>query len=112
MLQKQKAERLAVAPTPEPAPEPVPEPAPKKAEKKPTKKVVKKVKQVIVQSSSDSEDYGDSESGSESEEEEVIYITKEAKKSRGKMTKDKAVPVRQPLPTPVPEAPQVRIKFI
>lgn len=114
MLQKQKAERLAVAHAPEPAPEPapVPEPAPKKAEKRPTKKVVKKVKQVIVQSSSDSEDYGDSESGSESEEEEVIYITKEAKKSRGKMTKDKAVPVRQPLPTPVPEAPQVRIKFI
>jgi hypothetical protein len=120
MLQKQKAERLAVAPAPEPAPEPapVPEPAPKKAEKsnsacgRKPKKVVKKVKQVIVQSSSDSEDYGDSESGSESEEEEVIYITKEAKKSRGKMTKDKAVPVRQPLPTPVPEAPQVRIKFI
>ena len=46
MLQRQKAERLAVAQTPQPTPEPAPEPAPKpvpepkkKAEKKPTKKL-------------------------------------------------------------------------
>lgn len=118
MLQKQKAERLAVAQTPQPTPEPVTEPAPKpepapkkKAEKKPTKKVVKKVKQVIVQSSSDSDDYADTDSEASEEEEEVIYVA-QTKKSRGKMTKDKPVPVRQPMQTPVPDTPQIKIRFI
>jgi hypothetical protein len=118
MLQRQKAERLAVAQTPQPTPEPVPEPTPapvpepkKKAEKKPTKKVVKKVKQVIVQSSSDSDDYADTDSEASEEEEEVIYVA-QTKKSRGKMTKDKPVPVRQPMQVPVPETPQIKIRFI
>jgi hypothetical protein len=54
------------------------------------KKVIKK-KTVVIQESSDSEDYANSSSDSESEEEEVVYIQKKAK------AKPKAA--KEPTPT-------------
>lgn len=86
-------------------------PTPKKP-KKGGKRV--KARTLVIQSSSDSEDYGDSETTSESSDDEpVIYIAKKSKsknaqKDRG-ITKAKAR-VAEPVPA-IPEQPQIRVKF-
>lgn len=91
-----------------------------KATPKPVKKaVVKKpvkVKTLVIQSSSDSEDYcdGNTTCESESETEEVVYIAKTAKnKTKSKLTKAKPsrtpdIPVREPM-TQKPDP--IKIKF-
>jgi hypothetical protein len=96
------------------APEPAKEPSEPKKSKKSEKRV--KARTLVIQSSSDSEDYGDSDTASESNNDEpVIYI---AKKSKGKskiVPKDKAITKAKPrAPEPVivqPVVPVTRVKF-
>ena len=146
LLRKQKAERFSndeptpkpkgkkTAPTPElleepkpPATPPTPMPASEsvqtkqpKAPKKELKKApAKRVKTLVIQSSSDSEDYGETEtSGSESEE-EVIYIAKKSSSKSSKLTKPKkSVETRPRVSREIesskvepPAPPQIRVKF-
>ena len=126
LLRAQKAQRFQEKesmPEPTQEPEPTPEPKPLKAKATPKEepivreKVSKKKepiakvekvsretkpsakrgrKMIVVESSSESEDYGDSQTDSESEEEEVIYVAKRSTKSKdNKLTKMKK-PIRQP----------------
>jgi hypothetical protein len=123
---KPKAE---AEPMPQPMPQAIPQPIPQpikqepeivaepKRAKKPAKKAtakVKKVRTLVIQSDSDSEDYGDDGSTtSESEEDEpVIYIAKKSRSSKS-LTKQKPsqkVSVQPPQPI-MPEVPQIRVKF-
>lgn len=141
LLKKQKAERFEAEepkepkeakpktprvkkekPAAEPAKEPTLEPtvvAPAKQEKpkepkakKPAVKSVK-VKTLVIQSSSDSEDYCDGDTTCESEEEEIVYIAKKSK-SKQEITKPKAKPQRAAVSAPavsVPPEPLIRVKF-
>lgn len=130
LLKKQKAERFEKEPqqeakpkTPrikkekiaeEPAKElPTPEPvvASAKPVKQPAKKPVK-VKTLVIQSSSDSEDYAGDTTG-ESDSEEVVYIAKKSK-SKPELTKPKAKPLRTTTSAPAVLAavePAIRVKF-
>lgn len=117
LLKKQKAERIQTPPpepvqppTPTPPPQPTPEPVKVRAPRQPKKKEepikerqLKKSKKVVLVESSDSEEYGDSGTGSESED-EVIYVTKKS----DKMTKPKA---KKEKALPIPEPPMVKVKF-
>jgi hypothetical protein len=150
LLKKQKAERLKVSveelekpkekkpraagkPTVSPAPEtPIPPPATPISEpvvaKAPSEKQksTKRGKQVkartlVIESSSDSEEYGDSETSSDSSDDEpVIYIAKKSKSKSKPVSKDKGItkPKKEgvrgnvvPQPPPPPETPQIRVKF-
>ena len=91
-------------------PEPKVEPEPK-AKQAPLKK--QKARRIVVQESSDSEDYYEPETDGESDdEEEIIYVTKtkprEKKQTITKAKKEKKeyTPVRTPM-----EAPKTFIKF-
>ena len=59
------------------------------------KKVERKVKKVIVQESSDSEDYGD-DAETDSEEEEIIYVAKKTPKTKKIVKAKKETIVEQP----------------
>lgn len=139
LLKKQKAERIVTedtpAPTPAvgafgapaPIPEPTPAPAPPKEKKTPKKKeiapakpVTKKLKRVVVVASSDSDSqYGDTDSSSGSED-EVVYVAKRSsKRGESNITKPKregntksrpATPSKAPS-APVPDEPQIKVKF-
>ena len=109
-----------IPPTPPPekervSREAVPEPLPP-LKKQPAKRQLK-VKTLVIQSSSDSEDYGDSDStGTTDGEDEVVYVAKKSKsKSTAGMTKAKANTrtTRSFLEERVEKAvePVVRIKF-
>jgi hypothetical protein len=149
LLKKQKAERLKVSveeldkpkekkprakkAKEEPAPEtpipppatPIPEPVVAKApsEKQKSTKRGKQVKArtLVIESSSDSEEYGDSEtSGDSSDDEPVIYIAKKSKSKSKPVSKDTGItkPKKEgvrgdvvPQPPPPPETPQIRVKF-
>ena len=109
----------ATPPTPMPASESVKTKQPKAPKKEPKKAPAKRVKTLVIQSSSDSEDYGESEtSGSESEE-EVIYIAKKSSSKSSKLTKPKkSVEARPRVSREVesskvepPAPPQIRVKF-
>ena len=83
------------------------------SEANPLKK--QKAKRIVVQESSDSDDYFEGETDGESSEEEVVYVAKskskrhlsEAKKPQTitKAKKEKDIPIRQP------EVPKTVIKF-
>ena len=112
-----KKEKIAVEPAKEPpTPEPVVAPAkPVKQEKpkaKPKAKPVK-VKTLVIQSSSDSEDYAGDTTGESDSEEEVVYIAKKSK-SKPELTKPKAKPLRTTVSAPAvlaPVEPAIRVKF-
>jgi hypothetical protein len=95
-------------PAPIPAKEPIAPQTPKKGGT-----LVKKTRTLIIQSSSDSEDYGDSDTSDTSDDDEpVIYIAKKKSKSA---PKDKTITKAKPrAPEPViapPVAPAIRVKF-
>lgn len=120
---KPRAVKASSPPTPAPTSMPVQEsyqtteakPKMPKLEKQPAKRQLK-VKKVVIQESSDSEDYGESATDTEGESDEVVYIAKKtpkhtAKRRDEKITKDKPMsskPVIQSIPEPQP---QIRIKF-
>jgi len=70
-------------------------------------------KRVVLVESSDSDDYGDSEtSGEDASEDEVIYVAAKRSSKQAGMTKAKRAPKAPtvPIPAAVPE-PQIRVKF-
>jgi hypothetical protein len=78
-----------------------------------------KARTLVIESSSDSEEYGDSEtSGDSSDDEPVIYIAKKSKSKSKPVSKDKGItkPKKEgvrgnAVPQPPPEPPQIRVKF-
>ena len=107
---KFKNKKIAVEPAKEP---PTPEPvvAPAKPVKQPAKKPVK-VKTLVIQSSSDSEDYAGDTTGESESEEEVVYIAKKSK-SKPELTKPKKQ-LRTTVSAPAvlaPVEPAIRVKF-
>ncbi len=119
---KAKEEPVPETPIPPPA-TPISEPAVAKApsEKQKSTKRGKQVKArtLVIESSSDSEEYGDSEtSGDSSDDEPVIYIAKKTKSKSKPVSKD--IGITKPkkegvrgnaVPQPPPEPPQIRVKF-
>jgi len=85
-------------------------PASTSVKDKPVAMKKQKAKRIVVQESSDSDDYFEGETDSETVEEEVIYVAKKPKKQAKPQTitkakKEKDIPVRQP------EVPKTIIKF-
>jgi hypothetical protein len=82
-------------------------PAPLKKDK-PVKISKQKARRIVVQESSDSDDYFEGETDGESSDTEVIYVAKSKSKKQSTITKakkEKEIPVRQP------EVPKTVIKF-
>jgi hypothetical protein len=114
-----KKEKTAAEPAKEPTPEPTvvaparqEKPKEPKAKKPAVKKPVR-VKTLVIQSSSDSEDYCDGNTTCESDDEEVVYIAKKSK-SKFEMEKPKAKPQRAAVSVPAvsaPPEPLIRVKF-
>ena len=112
--EKKPAEPVKEQPTPVPdipAPIPAKEPIAPQTPKKGGKRV--KARTLVIQSSSDSEDYGDSDTSDTSDDDEpVIYIAKKKSKSA---PKEKTITKAKPrAPEPViapPVAPAIRVKF-
>ena len=111
-----KAPAKKEEPAPEPAPEPVAEPAPKK--RAPAKR---KTRTVIIQESTDSEDYIDKTEDETESEEEVIYVktlTKRASANRAPRkdtVKEETALIKQKRQAPAQQAqvaPQVVCKFV
>lgn len=142
LLKKQREDKAAERPPTAPIAEPVqqppatpvaapaPEPAPAPAKSARTTRKKKEVpavaaeaqakaaratrkKRVVIVESSDSDDYGDSEtSGEDASEDEVIYVAAKRSSKPAGMTKAKRAPKAPtvPIPAAVPE-PQIRVKF-
>jgi hypothetical protein len=111
---KPKAEPTPQPTPPPPVPEPVAPPPPvpvveaKKSKAKPSK--VRKVKTLVIQSSSDSEDYADGDTTGESDDDEpVIYVAKKSRSSKS-ITKSKQNSYST-FAEPTPQVPAIRVKF-